>query len=153
MIVKVIDSILYAERELYVLDIDGKRTMVYKSSGLSGTGHGGEYIPFMYLCEGQGLDRIRYSPGYIYKEFYYDGKYLSHRKELDRYVGVVEFLDTLDNITKTHKPTEDLFYKVTDGVTQDKIHDIIWDLSLDINNRIRDNVEGYRPFDWATLGE
>lgn len=83
----------YMERIIYAIEINEKLTFVYKSSGLSGTGHGGNILPFMYLNS-----ENRFSGpilGYIWKEFRYENNYFSHRKKMDKFEGVQEKLDTI----------------------------------------------------------
>jgi len=80
----------YFERILYAIKIDDKVTFVYKSSGLSGTGHGENILPFMYLNS-----ENRFSGpilGYIWKEMRYDNNYRTHKKKLDNFEGLEEKL-------------------------------------------------------------
>jgi len=51
----------------------------YKSSGLSETGHTGLYIPFSHI----NISSIDIVPGYIFKEYLYNGRILNHRKTIN----------------------------------------------------------------------
>lgn len=46
---KLLYSTHYIGRDLFIVEIDNKLLKCYRSSGLSGTGHGGEILPFSGL--------------------------------------------------------------------------------------------------------
>lgn len=79
---KLLYSSEYFERALFVLEYKEKILMVYRSSGQSGTGHGGQILPFIFLNDRLTL---RTPIGYIWKEMLYDGKYITHHKNLKNY--------------------------------------------------------------------
>ena len=82
----------YMGRQLYLLEYQGKCIKCYKSSGLSGTGHKGQVLPFSGLNDSMS----KYvTPGYIYKEMYYGGVWVNHRKN-----PPIEIIQFLGNATK-----------------------------------------------------
>lgn len=93
----------YFERHLYVIEHDGKFIQVYRSSGLSGTGHKGQLLPFSGINSGtRGFD----SPGYIYKEMYYDRKWRKHYKEIENFHNAKENMDIINTFIGDTIPTE-----------------------------------------------
>lgn len=93
----------YFERHLYVIEHDGKFLQVYRSSGLSRTGHGGMLIPFSGIDEGKGF---RSHPGFIYKEMFYDGRWINHRKNIHYYDNVPENMDIIEDFLGDITPTQ-----------------------------------------------
>ena len=91
----------YVERHFYVIEHKGKFIQVYRSSGYSGTGHAGLLIPFSGLDEGRGL---RSHPGYIYKEMFYNGRWINHKKDIHYYDNVVENMDKIEKFLGDLKP-------------------------------------------------
>lgn len=73
---KVVYSKHYFGRNLFVVKLGDKYTMVYRSSGLSGTGHEGNIIPFSYLD----ANKNSYNPGWICKYMLYNKQHIPHRK-------------------------------------------------------------------------
>ena len=92
----------YIGRIIFAIKIQDKITFVYKSSGFSGTGHGGDIIPFMYL----NTRRTISSPiiGYIWKEYLVNGRYQSHSKNF--YGKEKEFLLELKEFLKDEVITQ-----------------------------------------------
>lgn len=89
----------YVERVLFVLEHKGKAIQVYRSSGLSGTGHDGNIIPFSSLQSER--PRLRGTDiGYIYKEMFYDGKWISHHKRIGYYPEVWKNMKYLEDFLK-----------------------------------------------------
>ena len=101
---KIIYSKRYVKRDIFLIEYQGKVLMVYRSSGLSGTGHGGELLPFFYLEE---KNRINVTIGYIYKEMVYKEKLMNHRKELYAYPKVLELMNEIKDFVKDIELEED----------------------------------------------
>ena len=120
----------YAGRVLYILEIDKKFTMVYKSSGLSGTGHGGEFLPFMFL---NSRNTIQCSKGYIFKEMFYNKHFTEHRKQIHKYPEVQEFMKQLES---------ELPYSTTmdDDITLEEIYNICDKFNEEAHNIIQENL-------------
>ena len=87
----------YFDRDLFIIEHQGKLIMVYRSSGHSGTGHKDKILPFMFINT---RFSIRECLGYIYKEMLYDGKYINHHKNLGYYPGVEGFCEQLQEFLK-----------------------------------------------------
>ena len=93
---KVLFAQEYIERVLFVLEHKGKYITVYRSSGLSGTGHTGQILPFSGLQTKTYLFNI--TPiGYIYKEMFYKGCWTNHRKDLSNYPEVADKMQYLQS--------------------------------------------------------
>lgn len=102
---KVIFKKHYIFRDIFVIEIDNKIIQCYRSSGLSGTGHGGEIIPFNGLMtETKGLDAYIYSPGYIYKEMYYNKMWIHHKKQIYKYPSVEKKMNEIKELVKDIHP-------------------------------------------------
>ena len=114
---KVIYSTYYFERELFIIEIDGRYTMVYKSSGLNG-GRKGRIIPFFYLLSGKprfGDIRKGINTGYIWKEFYLNKRRKTHHKKPETFgKGIELFLLKLEkelsdfNVPKIEQDMKDI---------------------------------------------
>lgn len=88
----------YFQRILYLIKINDYLLPVYKSSGLNG-GRVGRILPF----SGLNLDD-KYDPlGYIYKEMFYKGKIINHKKQLNRFPGVVEKMLEIEQLVVDDK--------------------------------------------------
>ena len=86
----------YMMRDLYVIKHEGKYLMVYRSSGLN-EGRAGRILPFEMLAAPQRATISAETPGYIFKEFFFDGMYRNHRKEPHKFgLGITEFLIELE---------------------------------------------------------
>lgn len=70
----------YYGRMIYALLINGNISFVYKSSGLSGTGHKGKILPFSCIST---LETFSQRYGYIFKEIFYNGCHREHYKEMN----------------------------------------------------------------------
>ncbi|MDD2505168.1 MAG: hypothetical protein PHF21_02710 [Bacilli bacterium] len=90
----------YIERTLFALEHNGKFITVYRSSGLSGTGHKDQILPFSSLSEHHTLSTCL---GYIYKEMFYDGKWKSHYKRMDNFPGLEEKMQYLAEFLKNER--------------------------------------------------
>ena len=82
----------YFQRILYIIDIDGTILPVYKSSGLND----GRVFPFLGLNLDDKFDPL----GYIYKEMFYKGKIVYHKKQLVHYPGVEDKMLTIEQLVK-----------------------------------------------------
>ena len=58
-------------------------------------------IPFSGIDEGRGL---RSHPGYIYKEMFYNGRWINHKKDIHYYDNVVENMDKIEKLLGGLKP-------------------------------------------------
>ena len=92
----------YIGRIIFVIKYKDKITFVYKSSGLSGTGHGGDIIPFMYLNTRRTIRGPMF--GYIWKEYFKGNKYRTHEKDFCNKDKM--FLDTIKELVKEYKATQ-----------------------------------------------
>jgi hypothetical protein len=154
MEVSVIDNLMYGGREIYVLEINGKRTTVYRSTGTGGRTAKGQLVPFLYLNEGRGIDAVRYSPGYIFKAFYYNGGEKEHAKRLELY-NIDDVLESIEKCLETYEPCNkdlyDLVFKEFEGKTitdRQEVYDAIFEMCKGINKRLEDSLKETEPFDW-----
>lgn len=95
--IKIRYSKYYFGRDVFLLEINNKFLMVYRSSGKSGTGHGGEILPFMFLIS---EPRFREIPGFINKDMYYNSEFISHRKNLKSFPEAQELMNYLKEYLK-----------------------------------------------------
>jgi hypothetical protein len=95
---KILYKKYYLRRTLFVLEHKDKIIMVYRSSGLSGTGHKDKILPFMFI--NANFNSFREAPGYIYKEMLYDGEYISHHKKIDSFDGLEDKMNYLSEFLK-----------------------------------------------------
>ena len=133
-------------RDLYVILHKCKYIMVYRSSGLN-AGRAGRILPFEMLAAPTRATISGETPGYIYKEFYFNGRYLNHRKEPYKFgPGIAEFLLELE---------EYLEDKVTEPVPCDHITSFkeILPIAEEINDELSAAIKGIDPFDWQDLVE
>ena len=113
--IKVLYTKPYYGRVLYVLDIDGEFAYVYKSSGLSGTGHKGSILPFTGLSSRETFS-VPY--GYIFKDLVYKDRYTTHYKSLSFdpvlqvfFFDLEDFLkDEIKDVTLEHNKEEFKYY-------------------------------------------
>lgn len=101
---KIIYSKRYVKRDIFLIEYQGKALMVYRSSGLSRTGHGGEILPFFYLEE---KNKINVTLGYIYKKMIYKEKLINHRKNLYDYPKVLDLMNEIKDFVKDIELEED----------------------------------------------
>lgn len=99
---KILYKAHYIGRDIFTIENDGKIVNVYRSSGLSGTMHGGQILPFGGLNSSD--KDFRCTPGYIYKEMFYAGRWVHHRKELQKYPGVQKFMQEIQEFVKNIHP-------------------------------------------------
>lgn len=139
---KVVYGKHYFGRELFVIKLGDKYTMVYKSSGLSGTGHKGNIIPFSFLADSENSC----NPGWISKYMLYNRQYVPHRKAYFP-EDVTKLLGYLESELKD--------YEVE--VEEQDMKDIIR-IASDINSemcKFLDSLAGdaKNMFDWANSDE
>jgi hypothetical protein len=148
---KVLWSKEYFGRDLFVLEIEGKVTQVYRSSGMNG-GRKGSIIPFWELFDrpprfNEVLRGIR--PGWISKEFLYGESVVNHYKELFVFGESVE---------RMLLEMEDYLKEVSVPVSEELINqDILLDtegmilLCQDINEEMKTAKNGMEEMDWKEL--
>lgn len=99
---KVIFKQEYFGRDLFILEHKNKLIQVYRSSGLSGTGHEGQIIPFTGI--NTEIPRFRGQQiGYIWKEMFYNKKFRTHDKEIERFIGLQEKMNFLKEFLKNEE--------------------------------------------------
>jgi hypothetical protein len=126
---KLLYSAEYVGRAMFLIEYKEAVIKCYRSSGLSGTGHGGLIIPYSSLNTGH----LYTTPGYIFKEMFYHDKWQNHRKEPQRFDGVQEILEKITELVKDEYPEEFQIESVKDILERaNKIED-------DMNKIINDN--------------
>ena len=134
----------YFGRYLYLLEIDGKIAQVYRSSGFSGTGHKGKFLPFLGLSDRETFSQCL---GYIFKEMFYNGGYLGHYKDVSWSDEITDFLDQLPLFLKDESAEIPNDISVDDFAKQ--VATTIAEMQI-IKNKYENGEE--RPhFDWSTL--
>lgn len=138
MYYKILYSHKYVERDLFVIDVDGKQTKVYRSSGFSGTGHGGMIFPFTKLKETLRRGLADYEIGYIYKTMLLGGR--------EWYCGKnpPEFCDNMLNTLRNTLP-------ILEESGEEYFKDI--DVFKEYVKQVNDTMDSYikEPFDWGVL--
>ena len=112
---------------------------LYRSSGLSGTGHKDEILPFMFLNErfsirGEVL-------GYIYKQMLYKGYYINHYKDINR--DIIQFLNPIKEFVqefRDERTIEELNHFIGKEFTIEYVKEI--------NTELRDIIKEYKLFDY-----
>jgi hypothetical protein len=112
---------------------------LFRSSGLSGTGHKGEILPFMFLNErvsirGEVL-------GYIFKQMLYKGYYLEHYKEITK--DIIQFLNPIKEFVqdfRDERTIEELNHFMDKEFTIEYVKEI--------NTELRDIIKEYKLFDY-----
>lgn len=112
---------------------------LYRSSGLSGTGHKDELLPFMFLNErvsvrGEVL-------GYIFKEMLYGGYYLEHFKSIN--LIILQFLNPIREFVqefRDERTIEELNHFMDKEFTIEYVKEI--------NTELRDIIKEYKLFDY-----
>lgn len=105
----------YFERVLFALEYEGKLILVYRSSGLNESCHKGNILPFSSL----NLEKPRLRGpvlGYIYKEMFYNSRWVNHRKDLSDYPVVQENMNYLKEFLKN----EDVEKTISDDILKDE---------------------------------
>lgn len=139
---KVLYSREYIGRIIFVIKYKDKITFVYKSSGFSRTGHGGEIIPFMYL----NTRRTIRGPmiGYIWKEYFKGNKYRPHEKDFCNKDKM--FLDTIKELVKEYKVTQTI-----EEMNKLLESDDFIDLVNEINSHLRTYEHEYGLLDYDLI--
>ena len=112
---------------------------LYRSSGLSGTGHKDELIPFMFLNErvsirGEVL-------GYIFKIMLYKDYYLDYYKQIDK--DTIQFLNPIKEFVqefRDERTIEELNHFMDKEFTIEYVKEI--------NTELRDIIKRYKLFDY-----
>ena len=99
---KILYKAHYIGRDIFIIEKDNKFVKVYRSSGLSGTGHSGQILPFSGLNDS--INDFRCTPGYIYKEMFYFSRWVHHRKEIYKYPEVEVFMKEIQEFVKDIHP-------------------------------------------------
>jgi len=148
---EIIHAVHYFDRELFLLKIENKYTMVYKGSGLN-NGKVGRILPFFYLLDKKprfGDAKKGIITGYIFKEFYFNREIISHYKNMNIFgKGVLMFLDRLEKDLNSYK-VEKKFQDMKD----------IKKYAKDFNDIVHSYMKIYETkpvlktnwFDWGTL--
>jgi hypothetical protein len=139
---KVLYAKEYIKRVIYVIEDENKVTVVYRSSGLSGTGHEGKIIPFY----GINTDDTFKSPGYINKLIYFGGRFIPHRKEFAQSEKVKIYLDILEEFT------EDLTVNTLPQTEVNSIKELI-ELADNINKEIAEVIKDKEFIDYSHIEE
>ena len=138
---KILDQMHYYQRELYVLEIDGKVTFVYRGSGLN-SGAVGRVLPFAYIKTSPPRGFSDMGIGWIAKEFFYKGAYTSHYKNLSGYEQEIQdFIKQLEDELPDPQPDESFDSEYIDN-----------NFVRNISDRIKSVCgEDSEPFDWYNL--
>jgi hypothetical protein len=140
--IKILYKTEYYHRILYVLEINNKVTMLYKSSGLSGTGHKDKLLPFMFIND---ESRLYSSPiGYIYKVMYFNKVYISYKKELKPFPEVRKKIEEIKNfLMDTDNYDAEAVSPDIDNTTEHK------KFVLSINKKLQEKTDGKEYFDYC----
>ena len=112
---------------------------LYKSSGLSGSGHKDEILPFMFLnmivsIRGEVL-------GYIYKQMLYRDCYINHYKDINR--DIIQFLNPIKEFVqefRDERTIEELNHFMDKEFTIEYVKEI--------NTELRKIIKEYKLFDY-----
>ena len=134
----------YIERNLYVVEHEGKYLMVYASSGMN-PGRKGRILPFNMLKDSASQGFSDDTPGYIFKEFFFEGMWTNHQKRPGHFKpGIAEFLVQLEEFLADHIPEHKPYdHIVTYG-------DII-PVAADINKELETAIGDLKPYDWNDI--
>ena len=131
-------------RDLYVILYKDKYLMVYRSSGLN-AGRKGRILPFEMLAEPERATISAETPGYIFKEFFFDGRFVNHRKEPYKFgPGIAEFLLELEEYLED-KDTEFVPYEHIESYKE------LLPIAHEINIELNKAIDGIQPFDWKDV--
>lgn len=143
MFIKILYKTEYFGRILYALNINGKFTLVYKSSGLSGTSPSGRILPFMFLNT-----ENRFSGpmlGYIFKEMKYDNMYITHRKRMEDFMGLEDKMDTIKQFLIDNNE-----YEAPDVSPDMEDFEEYKTFVTEINVNLYKAIENYKEFDFLS---
>lgn len=132
----------YIQRDLYALEYKNKYILVYRSSGLN-AGRAGRFLPFNMLAEPTRATMSGPVPGYIYKDFYFKGRFRTHQKQPQKYApGIAEFLLEIEDFLSDKVPTE-IDYSYITNYAQ------IMPIAEAINIELNEAIQNLEPFDWS----
>lgn len=131
----------YCHRDIFILKKENKYLMVYRSSGLSGTGHKNQIIPFNFLNS-----RLTIAVpiiGYFFKEYFYQGKFRSHSKEFNK--DISDFLNEIKLFLENEVLEEDSIEKLikNDGEELEYVNFL--------NKEMFESFKGLEPFDYSLI--
>jgi hypothetical protein len=142
---KILYTKQYIGRILFLIEKDEKIIMCYRSSGLSGTGQGGEILPFAFLNEKMTLSTVL---GYLWKEMFYDGSFISHKKYLSRYPHAEEIMREIKELTRDIEAED--FKNFNDELSNmDKFKKFV----KSINQEMKDIIGDREFYDFCTSEE
>lgn len=139
----------YVGRIIFVIKYQNKITFVYKSSGLSGTGHKNDIIPFIYLNSRVAINQPIL--GYINKYYFKDGKITQHYKTF--FGKEKEFLEDLKLFLKdevNNETSEDITELINSNKFKDVVNEIngeLLKLSKEYEFLDYNNIKGYNEHD------
>jgi hypothetical protein len=150
--IEVLHHFHYFERDLFLLKIDNDNyTTVYRGSGLNG-GRKGRVLPYSSLHSGPlhfGDIRSGIVQGYIYKEFYIDSAWRSHKKNLNRYaMGTAQFADIIEEKLENYDSTNSEKYESEEDYNN--IKKIAKKINTEFKNKVKELK--LKNFDWIVLG-
>lgn len=141
---KILYSINYMLRDLYVIEHQSEYLMVYRSSGLN-PGRKGRILPFAMLATPSRPTVRGDTPGYIYKEFYFGNHFISHDKQPSNFgPGIAEFLEILEDFLADKFPPEI-------DCSHIKTYSDVLPIAKAINIELSNAIKGLQPFDWKNL--
>lgn len=137
----------YIHRVLFVLEHNGQYINVYRSSGLSGTGHAGQILPFSSLALPSYESYRRSNVGYIYKEMFYKDRWINHGKDLLSYPNVYKKMLYLHDFLEDINPASS--FDFNSNVTEEGEFDILkWNqYVIDTTKAIDTAIDNRLPFD------
>ena len=134
---KVLAQVHYYNRELFALEIQGKYAFVYRGSGLNG-GKIGRVLPFSDIKKTKPRGFSDEVLGYIYKEFFYRNRWVTHKKVMDNFeIEIQDFITHLEETLPEISPLNN--EKITNELVYEKV------------SVIEDAVKGIKVFDWYSL--
>ena len=135
----------YIERDLYIIGYKDKYLQVYASSGMN-PGRKGRILPFGGLAAPERATLSGENPGYIYKEVYFSGQWINHRKAPHTLaLGIEQFLLDIEAFVSDKSPT----FEPYDDI---KSYKDLLPLAHEINSELEAAIGGLEPFDWLHLG-
>jgi len=141
---RIIYSKNYFQRDLYVLEYQNQFLMVYRGSGLNG-GRVGKFLPFSFLATPSRATFNAPTPGYIYKEFFFEGHFQYHAKYPEKFGdGIEELLLKIEQELKNDSP-DVVDYSHVEKYSQ------LTPIAAKINAEMLLAIETLKPFDWATI--
>ena len=112
---------------------------LYRSSGLSGSGHKDEILPFIFLNERKSIRSEVL--GYIYKQMLYKGYYINHYKDISK--DIIQFLNPIKEFVqefRDERTIEELNHFMDKEFTIEYVKEI--------NTELRKIIKEYKLFDY-----